>query len=144
MKTELYRNIDEYRQFINTVDTDPIGEMERYIRSGKYTSNLADLVIPMLSNVLDVCTVILNLDEADQTYKLMNKDRHVFRPKGKVEEIVYLKLNGYHYDSLIKKDDYKESHQTERSYKQKRAIKLTERMEASNTNLERLQKTEVR
>ena len=55
MKTELYSNIDEYRQFINTVDTDPIAEMERYIRSGKYTSNLADLVIPMLSNVLNVC-----------------------------------------------------------------------------------------
>ena len=101
MKVELYNNIDEYTNFINTLETDPVEEMERYISSGKYTSNLADLVIPILTKVLNIRIVVVQFDNDEQAYKIVNKDLHVFKANDEFEETVYLQFSGDHYDTLI-------------------------------------------
>ena len=134
MKVELYEHIDEYRKFINTLETDPMEEMERYIQSGRYTTNLADLVIPMLTKVLNICIVVVQFDDEEQTYKVVNKDLHVFKPDREADETVYLEFSGDHYDTLIKSKDHP-GIQIDDSYKPKRTVKLTKRMEASSAQI---------
>ena len=139
MRQELYSDIDKYSKFINTLESDPIEEMNKYIKSGKYKLAIADLIIPILSKVLNICIVILQKDRNNGTYRVTNKDLHIFKPENDFKETVYLEYTGNHYNTLVRSDVNDRSARTERSKEQsvqlKRQVKLTEKMEESSSQI---------
>ena len=97
LRKELTTKIETYRQAINTLETDPIRELEEYTKSGKYNSNLGDLIIPLLSNQQKIRVVLLQ--QRDEEY-VLEHEGHVYAPEG-YEKTIYLEKEPLHYNALL-------------------------------------------
>ena len=125
----LYEQIEEYRHYINA-DTDPIAEIEDYIKHGKYNAAISDLLIPMISKCLEVRIVILHANKRELTYELQNKN-HIIAPDN-YKDTIYIEKCGEHYNTLVTKEINplrKEEQSNNNEKKEKRNVKMTKKME---------------
>ena len=98
-------NIGQYMEFTNGLDSDPLEEIENYKKYRKYNSALADLIIPLISQTLNIRIVILELDEVTEMYNLVNRSLHIYSPET-YSETIFLEKEPDHYNSLIVRRDY--------------------------------------
>lgn len=62
LKSTLQGDLDLLAPFINSNKTDPLAEIDAYIQLAKFNSNIVDLIIPLISKILDVGICVLQLD----------------------------------------------------------------------------------
>ena len=87
---KMYLNYDEKREI------DPMEQMNNYIRMASYNSPIGDIIIPMISTMLQIRIVIL--EDKGNYYGLANQE-HIFGHKG--QDTVYFLKTKKHYDALI-------------------------------------------
>ena len=73
VKDVFQRDLDLYAPFIDGWETDPISELDAYINDASYDSNIADLIIPLLANMLGIGIVVMKLDHSNNMYREISK-----------------------------------------------------------------------
>ena len=66
MPKTLQENIDKYSDFIG--ESDPFREIELYKKT-RYSTATADLIIPLVSDMLEIVIIVLKVDEEKDNYQ---------------------------------------------------------------------------
>ena len=82
----------------NDEQIDPMEQMKNYKARGSYNSAIGDIIIPMMSDMLQIRIVILK--GVGNDYVLQNRE-HIFGKKD--QDTVYFRQKRQHYDALIEK-----------------------------------------
>ena len=101
LKSTLQGDLDLLAPFINSNKTDPLEEIDAYIQLANFNSNIVDLIIPLISKILDVGICVLQLDTAGVLY--VTNDLLTF-PSSSVDDPLYVLKSGSHYDALLLKN----------------------------------------
>ena len=101
IKFEVFNNLDYYAKFINSADVDSVHELERYADQKSYGSDINDLVLSAISNLLK-CNIML-LREGPEEFFLECGDNHITPQKDIRSTSFTIKLlwNRQHYDCLV-------------------------------------------
>ena len=102
VEKKLLENIDHYSNFINTSEIDFINELKMYARHGNYNATIADLLMKIMSDVLEVTIVLLRKE--NNKYVMHNPSFDMFKyGSGGLVPVVYVLKAPEHYDALILK-----------------------------------------
>ena len=101
IKFEVFNNLDYYAKFINSADVDSVHELERYADQKSYGSDINDLVLSAISNLLK-CNIML-LREGPEEFFLECDENHITPQKDICTASFTIKLlwNRQHYDCLV-------------------------------------------
>ena len=66
--------IGYYKQFMSLEDTDPVGEMNNYIKHGVYESDIGDMILHIAANLLNMRIFALRYCPLTNEYKLLHKN----------------------------------------------------------------------
>ena len=69
MHKTLQENIDKYSDFIG--ESDPFREIELYKKT-RYSTATADLIIPLISDMLEIVIIVLKVDEEKDNYQAVS------------------------------------------------------------------------
>ena len=107
IEEEILCHIGYYKQFMSLEDTDPVGEMPNYIKHAVYESDIGDMVLHIVGNLLNIRIVVLHYYPLTNEYELPHK-RFIISPVVVVSELplpiqqtIMLLKNSKHYDDLI-------------------------------------------
>ena len=88
-------------------DPDPVGEMTNYIKHGVYESDIGDMILQIVANLLNIRIAVLRYYPLTNEYKLPHQ-HFIISPVDAVSEqpvplqhIIMLLKNLKHYDGLI-------------------------------------------
>ena len=88
-------------------DTDPVGEMTNYIKHGVYKSDIGDMILHIVANLLNIRIAVLRYYPLTNEYKLPHQ-HFIISPVDVVSEqpipiqhVIMLLKNLTHYDGLI-------------------------------------------
>ena len=101
IRKNFLKEIATYGEFISGM-TDPMEEIEQYIKHGKYNSDIADIMINMISKQLKIRIIILEYIKEEKVFKLMNRN-HIVTPNLKEEKwetTVFIEKRNQHYNAL--------------------------------------------
>ena len=95
------KNINHYCSSVQG-NSDPIAEINEYVKLGKYQSPISDIIFPILCDILNTKITVLEHNKTKKTFELKS-DLHVHVPSldcGNIERSVYVVKRGDHYDTL--------------------------------------------
>ena len=87
-------DLNKYSPFINSIDTDPISELESYVKDADYDSCIGDLIIPILVQIIKTTVVVLEFNTETKTYNTSNNLNYQYDSDTQAESKVYLLKNG--------------------------------------------------
>ena len=99
--------IGYYKQFMSLEDTDPVGEMNNYIKHGVYESDIGDMILHIAANLLNMRIFALRYCPLTNEYKLPHKHfitspiDVVLELPMPIQQTIMLLKNSKHYDDLI-------------------------------------------
>ena len=101
VKEVFQANLVLYAPFIDSLETDPIEELDMYINNAKYDSGIIDLIVPLIAKCLDEGIVVVQYDKSSRTYT-SNSNFMYPSPESISDDPLYLLKSGSHYDPLHK------------------------------------------
>ena len=112
IEAEVLIKFDYYRQFMNLKENDPVVEITNYVKRGVYDSNVGDMILHVLANLLNIRIVVLRYYPLSQEYRHPHQ-HFVISPVDTLTELpveprctIMLKKDENHYDGLVFKGMY--------------------------------------
>ena len=102
LKPTLQSDMDLIAPFINSNKTDPLAEIDAYVELANYNSSIVDLIIPLISKILNIGICVMQLDVAGLEY--VTNDLLTF-PASSTDDPLYVLKTGSHYDALLPKSE---------------------------------------
>ena len=102
IKPTFQMDIDKYWTSILS-DTDPLREIDEYVATGKYLTDIADFILAIIAEILNITINVLFHNKKNKTYELLN-DKYIYKPSNENGEpkIVYVvNTRKDHYNALI-------------------------------------------
>ena len=73
IKPSFQEDLEKYRPFIDGYSLDPIAEIDSYVTDANYNSNIGDLIIPVLADILKTRIIVMELNK-DKTKYMTSED----------------------------------------------------------------------
>ena len=107
LQTTFHNNINHYANSIHD-SMAPSEELDAYIKRGKYNSNMGDLILAIVQQIVETDVVVLIYNRTKRGYIL--NDNYIYKGTGdpshelgSCRRRVYVEKRGNHYNSLIPK-----------------------------------------
>ena len=109
VKKETLYHIEYYRKFLSLQSSDPVAEISSYVENGVYETDIGDMILHIIANLLKIRIVVLWYYPLIDEYRLPHQ-HIVISPIDTVSELplpisntIMLAKNEKHYDGLVLK-----------------------------------------